>query len=333
MQLQVPFVQLPLHFDAPKLSAEVEGIGRHAWREHPQKYPGNYALPLIAVGGDPESDAVAGPMRPTEHLRQCPYLQQVLARIGAVWGRSRLMKLAPGAEVAPHADINYYWRDRVRVHVPIATGREVQFLCGDDVINMAPGECWIFDTWRPHRVVNPTSHDRIHLVADTVGGDVFWDLVEHGRAPGRGAPGSWRTVDIPYQGTDAVTPPLVFESVNVPRVITPWELRNNVQFILDNIEPQADRGPLERLASRFILAWQANWARYGDSSEGWPSYRQALDAFATQIRAQAASLLLVNGMGFMATLHAMVLGIALADRGGESAAAGELRATPRARNR
>ena len=46
---------------------------------------------------------------------------QVMASIGAVWGRTRLMRLSGHAEVTPHVDINYYWRERVRVHVPIVT--------------------------------------------------------------------------------------------------------------------------------------------------------------------------------------------------------------------
>ena len=54
MKLQVPFVQLPLQFDADALSREVLALGADAWREHPQKFPGNYALPLISVDGDPD---------------------------------------------------------------------------------------------------------------------------------------------------------------------------------------------------------------------------------------------------------------------------------------
>ena len=30
--------------------------------------------------------------------------------LGGVWGRSRLMALAPGAEVPAHVDAHYYWR-------------------------------------------------------------------------------------------------------------------------------------------------------------------------------------------------------------------------------
>ena len=181
MKLQYPFMQLPLSFDAAALEAEVGAVEESAWRPHPQGYAGNDALTLVTTGGDPDSDAVAGPMRPTPHLERCPYLQQVLHSIGATWGRTRLMRLSGQAEVTPHVDVNYYWRERVRVHVPIVTQPTVRFTCGDAEINMRAGECWIFDTWRMHNVVNDHALPRIHLVADTVGGTGFWQLVARAR--------------------------------------------------------------------------------------------------------------------------------------------------------
>ena len=71
-------------------------------------------------------------MRPTPHLAKLPYVRQVLASFGVVWGRSRLMRLDPGAVVPEHADINYHWFYRVRVHIPIFTRPEVLFHCGNE---------------------------------------------------------------------------------------------------------------------------------------------------------------------------------------------------------
>lgn len=56
MKPQVPFIQLPLQFDATKLAAEMDALGPDPWREHPNKYPGNFSLPLIAVDGGFASD-------------------------------------------------------------------------------------------------------------------------------------------------------------------------------------------------------------------------------------------------------------------------------------
>lgn len=76
MKLPVPFIRLPLSFDAQALAAEIAAIDEGDWRPHPQGFPGNSMLPLVAVKGDPADEGFAGPMAPTEHLRRCPYLTQ-----------------------------------------------------------------------------------------------------------------------------------------------------------------------------------------------------------------------------------------------------------------
>ncbi len=312
MKLQVPFVQLPLRFDAERLAAEMHALGEDAWRPHPQKYPGNFALPLISVDGDPDSDAIAGPMRPTEYLQRCPCLQQVLARIGGVWGRSRLMKLEPQAEVSTHADNNYYWRERLRVHVPILTHPDVRFLCGNAEVNMAAGECWVFDTWRQHRVINAQPRPRVHLVADTVGGESFWSLMKTGRVPGQPAAG-WRAQAVSFDPSMADTK-LLLESHNLPQVMTPWELRHHLSFFVSETLPHPRLATVAQHISELLAAWQSLWAQFGESREGWNAYRAQLDAFAAVMQQYSAGMQMVNGMGWMGTLRAMVLNHALADR-------------------
>lgn len=190
MKLQFPFVQLPIRFDAAALAAEVATVDEAEWIAHPQGFHGNSALPLIALNGDPDNEGLEGPMRPTPLLERLPYLRQTLAALGTVLGRTRLMRLSGHAEVSPHVDQAYYWVERLRVHVPIATRPTVVFHCGDAAVHMAAGECWIFDTWRMHKVVNGAEDSRIHLVVDTVGGDGFWEMVARGR-PHDVRAGSW----------------------------------------------------------------------------------------------------------------------------------------------
>src|SRR5690349_15253948 len=176
MKLQVPFVQLPVQFDADLLAREIAQFDENAWLPHPQRFEGNDFLPLIAANGEPANEAFDLPMRPTPHLAKSPYLTDVLATIGCSLGRTRLMRLSAGADVTPHVDVHYYWRDRMRVHVPIVTQPTVTFHCGPSSLHMKAGECWIFDTWRLHRVTNDAPMSRVHLVVDTVGGAGFWTL-------------------------------------------------------------------------------------------------------------------------------------------------------------
>ena len=129
------------------------------------------------------NDGVAGTMLPTPHLERCEYLRQVLDSFQTVFGRSRLMRLEGKSEATLHVDTNYYWADRVRVHVPILTSPVIEFICNDKSLHMAAGEAWIFDAWKLHNVLNPTGDQRIHLVADTVGSAAFWDLVARGDRP------------------------------------------------------------------------------------------------------------------------------------------------------
>ena len=91
------------------------------------------------------------------------------------------MRLAGQAEVTRHADQGYYWVERVRVHVPIVTQPTVRFECGGDAINMAAGECWIFDTWRQHRVVNDAGARASTWWSTPSAAADFWDLVNRGR--------------------------------------------------------------------------------------------------------------------------------------------------------
>ncbi|HET6555143.1 MAG TPA: sulfotransferase [Dyella sp.] len=317
MKLPVPFIQLPLQFDASALAREIAGFGPEHWREHPQKYPGNLWLPLVSAEGDPDNDSFSGPMRPTSYLLQSPYLRQVMSRIGGVWGRSRLMKLTGQAEVSPHFDVNYYWRARARVHVPILTKPSVRFMCGEAEVNMAPGECWIFDTWRMHRVINANDDERIHLVADTVGSDDFSEYVRLGRMPGHAAPDGWQA-ELIEPSMDA-TPPLRFESVNLPVVMSPWELREHIGFLLRETRPSPLLEQAHQITGRFFNAWQALWAEFGTDPAGWPAFRQTLNTYEQWLASDGAALRLVNDASLLGTMRLMVFSVAIKDRKGTGA--------------
>ncbi len=271
MQLPRPFIRLALAVDANRLRTEVGQFGPGDWRAHPQGHPGNTALPLVARNGQPQDDGVAGPMRATPHLARCPYIRQVLAALGAPLGRSRLMRLDAGAEATSHVDTNYYWMQRARVHIPVITTPGVRFLCGDEETHMAAGEAWIFDTWRPHNVLNPPDYERVHLVVDTVGSHAFWALADAG-------------VNAPKQvvfapGSDPV---LAMETVNFPVVMSPYEFdaiwaRWHADALAASAE--ADTKPLAELDAvvrRVRQDWRAIWSAHGEARDGWPAYRSLI---------------------------------------------------------
>jgi len=301
VKLQFPFIQLPLCYDAGLLAAEVEAVGESSWRPHPQKFEGNSMLPLVAVDGDPANESFAGPMRPTPHLEACPYLMQVIDSFGATVGRSRLMRLSGHAEVSRHVDQGYYWAERVRVHVPIVTQPTVRFECGDATVNMAAGECWIFDTWRQHNVINDAVQSRIHLVVDTVGGERFWDLVAQGR-PQPLPPGgeAWEPRLVAPQ--PGLRPTLACEAVNVPAVMSPWELNAQLGMLFADVVPHPQLGQVQALAARMVRSWRFLWAQFGESPEGQPRFRALIDRFLVESDLPGPPIMLRNGVRLHAVL-------------------------------
>src|SRR3712207_1930701 len=84
MRLNQAFLKLPKRFSAEAIAEEVRALPPSAWIPHPDKTPGNDAVPLVTVGGT-INNAFAGQMAPTEHLRKCRYIMEIMADIGAVW--------------------------------------------------------------------------------------------------------------------------------------------------------------------------------------------------------------------------------------------------------
>lgn len=308
MTFDKPLLQLPITFSADRLRAEIEILGESAWSPHPQGFAGNDAVPLVAPHGG-LTDQIRGAMAPTEHLLKLPYLMAVMGELDGVWGRSRLMRLAPGAEVPPHVDVHYYWRTHIRIHIPIITNPNVVFTCGDDSVHMAAGECWIFDSFQLHDVQNRGTEARSHLVLDTVGGDRLWQLIE-------AAKNGVDRPSLPWLPDMSASPPaLKFEQFNLPRVMTAWEIRCHIEYVTAAIQHGSSADLVLRQLDRFAAVWQATWSLYEDSDDGLPAYRSLIAAARQDIAALGADeILLFNHISLSAALSALIFNNAITSR-------------------
>ncbi|HJR82919.1 MAG TPA: aspartyl/asparaginyl beta-hydroxylase domain-containing protein [Sphingomicrobium sp.] len=305
MRFTRPLLRLPIRFSPEALEHEVRNLPKSAWVAHPNAFPGNDAVRLITTGGE-ATDALDGSMGPTEYLRACPYILEILAELGATWGRSRLMGLAPGAEVPAHADSHYYWRTHIRVHVPIITNPGVEFTCGGETVHMAAGECWVFDSFQRHEVHNRGNAHRVHLVIDTVGGQGLWELIEAAQGEPPPEPRLFN------QG-DGAGAPVLFEQVNLPKVMSPWELRCHIAFLQSEAvaHPRLDT-VLKRL-DRLAFEWGAAWAAYADTDEGVPAFRQLLQELGENLKKlQGHEILMSNGLPLYHVLARLVFEVAIA---------------------
>ena len=311
MRLARAFYRLPVRFDVDRLVAEIRQMSADAWAPHPNDIPGNSSVRLISADGG-ENDEVAGPMQATRHLEASPYLRQVLASFGVVWSRSRLMRLAPGMNVPDHADINHHWFTRVRVHIPVLTRPEVRFHCGDEQVHMAAGEAWIFDSWRPHRVENPTTDERIHLVADTSGSAPFWRLV----AQATQSPAQWYqhrfdpAIDArPMTEHDTTLP--VMPAAEVDLLVL--DLSSELVPAAARDEPAGSSPADAVLRYRLLLEefrhdWRQLCALHGIAGDGRADFERALEALREGSRQVAADLVMrTNGVEVHRVLEARVL--------------------------
>jgi len=295
VNLQYPFYKFPCRFDAERLRSEIDALPQDCWRWHHQDFKGNSALHLITTNGGINDDFEA-PMMPTEHLTRLPYTMQVLGWFQTLLGRARLMRLEPGDGVPIHADLQYYWRRRTRVHIPVFTDPAIRFHCGNQSVHMAPGEAWTFNNWLMHKVVNETSTRRIHLTFDTVGNSAFWALA---RPFGSEHPAQF----VPYQ--EGAAPELSFETYVEPPVVSPSEVEMDIYRFLTDIaaHPQNDKAAvsgLRRLLLAFCDDWRATWYGQGPTERNIPAFDAVLRRTAREANAFAAARLVMASNGSLA---------------------------------
>ena len=298
MRLPVAFLRLPFSVDPEALAHEIDALPGTAWKDHPEGAVGNTAVPLVAINGDPGDDAVSGPMLPTPSLAALPYTRRVMGALDSVIGRSRFMRIPEEGDLYAHVDVAYYWRDHLRVHVPVVSDPSVEFHCGNESVHMAPGEIWIFDTWQRHKVVNPAHHPRTHLVVDTVGSAALWDLIRNpGQAP--------RAITV-----DAPEPTIVTELVNKPAVVSPWELNWAYQMLLQDLGQRAPDAvaPLATAFEPVLRAWRNAWARFGDDPTGFTTFSVIRREAEQRIAQAGGEIPLPNGIRFLdaARNHALI---------------------------
>lgn len=320
MRLPSEFIRLPYRFDIERLTREVLAFDQSEWMPHVQGFVGNSAIPLISLNGQMNDD-FNGPMQVTEKLERSPYIKQVLASFGEVFGRSRLMGLQGKCAVQEHRDVNYHWYSRVRIHIPVITNPGVLFYCGDTHVHMAAGETWIFDSWKKHRVENASDQFRVHLVIDTAGSAKFWEMV--GASEWRGAgqrhkPASIgdRFIDYDPNGDAAI----LTEKYNAPLVMHPGEIDALIADIVHDLRAcTANAVPAARAFQKtlqdFRLEWRRLWSLYGQSRAGWVHY----DKLIKNVRLPVEQLLLASNLGsatytFQARVLSAALSVSLADQ-------------------
>jgi ribosomal protein S18 acetylase RimI-like enzyme/quercetin dioxygenase-like cupin family protein len=178
-------VRLPLLFDAARLQADLDRIfsGEFVPHFNQRYYEGDWsAVPLRSVGGRtdqiyPDPTATRA-FADTPLLERCAYVREVLASLQVELQAVRFLRLKAGSIVKEHRDHNLSLEDgEVRLHIPVRTNPELEFVLGGERVVMNPGEVWYHNFNLPHSVNNKGATDRIHLVVDCFVSDWLRELI------------------------------------------------------------------------------------------------------------------------------------------------------------
>ena len=166
--------RLPLTFDPAPLAAEAALITDVEWRPHfnPQTYSGEWRVAALRSKGGVLERVEAHPSSSDEFadtpiLARSPELQRVVRGFRCPTTAVRLLSLSPGAVVREHRDHGLRLEDgEARLHIPVLSNPEVEFVLDGEPLPMASGECWYINADLPQSVVNGGTTARVHLVVD-----------------------------------------------------------------------------------------------------------------------------------------------------------------------
>lgn len=182
VQVQFPDrLRLALNFNSVRLEEDLGRLRGREWIEHfvKQNYDGEWSvIPLRAQAGATHpvmmiySNPTAKDFVDTPLLAHTPYFRKLLAAFECPLGAVRLMRLGPGSLIKEHKDNDLaFERGTVRLHVPVTTNPDVEFLLNGRRVVMAPGSVWYLRLSDPHSVANNGAADRVHLVIDALAND------------------------------------------------------------------------------------------------------------------------------------------------------------------
>jgi hypothetical protein len=169
-------------YDADRLQQEVRG----AVQSFPP-YIHYSVIPLIGAGearagvtdySDPDWTTWVEMLL----LKQCTYIAEILRSLECRKTSVRLLRLESGGELREHCDpqLNLDFRNQVRLHVPVFTNENVEFLLNGTPVPLLPGELWYLRLSDPHSVRNHGRIERIQLSIDVVWNEWIENMIVKG---------------------------------------------------------------------------------------------------------------------------------------------------------
>ena len=165
------FSRLPVTVHLPLLLQALAQIKDRDWHSHFNRdyYSGDWSGVALVSAVDALTELSPGQGKP---LPRAPWLlddrwQQALQDLPLDIVSARLLRLGPGSRIHEHRDYDLEGPEAdLRLHIPLLSPPDVDFLLDGLRMPMKAGECWYLDLSRPHSVDNRDSRERVHLVID-----------------------------------------------------------------------------------------------------------------------------------------------------------------------
>jgi hypothetical protein len=181
-------LRLPFAFDPGLLARDLAALSCAQWIDHyiTDRYEGHWdVIPLRAPPGATHpvmtiyADPNAKVFEDTAMLQACPYFREIVESFECPLRGVRLLRLTPGSRLKEHTDPDDIGRDGiVRIHVPVVTNDDVEFLLNGSRVVMDPGSAWYLRLSDRHSAINRGATDRVHMILDTVLNDWLRAVLE-----------------------------------------------------------------------------------------------------------------------------------------------------------
>lgn len=164
--------KLPFDFNPIRLAHDAKQL--EGLRRLPQPGPhhkGEWTGVAIHSAGGVQSPAPSFPSledyKFTAEADHAPYLKGIISSLRFPLQVVRVLWLPPGGVIGTHVDFDTNFQfGLIRLHIPLQTNPEVEFLISGRRYDMQVGELWYGDFSKPHHVMNGGSQVRMHAVVD-----------------------------------------------------------------------------------------------------------------------------------------------------------------------
>jgi len=111
-------------------------------------------------------------------LSLLPFTKKLLYEtFGSSPERCVFAKLLPYSKISAHIDDDDYYKNTIRMQIPLVTNPHALFKVNFETYHFKVGEVWALNTGKVHSVMNNHSESRIHLICDYLPNDHLYQLL------------------------------------------------------------------------------------------------------------------------------------------------------------